>query len=84
MTGAVNLIELFRAGGGATGSTFLNSSCFTSGSSSCDKVVTSVITSFCFGVASFTNVGILKPMAAMITTITIAHVWRLGELARIL
>ena len=26
MTGAVNLIELFRAGGGATGSTFLNSS----------------------------------------------------------
>lgn len=72
--GAVNLIELFRAGGGATGSTFLNSSCFTSGSSSCDNVVTSVITSFCFGVASFTNVGMLNPTAAIITTITIAHV----------
>ena len=40
ITGAVNLIELFKAGGGgATGSTLFISSCFTSGSSNCDKVV---------------------------------------------
>ena len=41
MTGAVNLIELFSAGGGgATGSTRFISSCLISGSANFDKVVT--------------------------------------------
>ena len=75
MTGAVNLIELFSAGGGgATGSTRFISSCLISGSSSCDKVVTSVITSFCFGVAILISVGILNPTKAITSTISIADV----------
>ncbi len=85
MTGAVNLIELFNAGGGgATGSTRFISSCLISGSANFDKVVTSVITSFCSGVANLSSVGIVNPTIAIATTISIATVCRLGELARIL
>ena len=85
MTGAVNLMELFNAGGGgATGSTRFISSCLISGSANFDRVVTSVITSFCFGVANFTSVGIVNPINAMTNTANIARLWRLVELARIL
>ena len=85
MTGAVNLIELFKAGGGgATGSTRFISSCLISGSANFDKVVTSVITSFCSGVANLSSVGMLNPTAAMITTINMATLCRFVELARIL
>ena len=79
MTGAVNLMVLLRAGGGAIGSTFLIASSFISGSSKAESWVTSTISSFWAGIAILIRRGNVNPTNATIVTITRAAVCRLPK-----
>ena len=85
MTGAVNLIELFKGGGGVVGAIGFNSSFFlTSALGRSDNCVTSVtVKSSTFsGVIIRIKEGSEKPTTATINIISIATLCRFEEVIR--